>query len=51
MVTAADMTKAVSIFVVTASAEQIPRTCKAIGFSLKRGSKRISLFFAIIYLL
>ena len=30
-------------FVVTAKAEQMPRICKAIGFSLKIGFKRTSL--------
>ena len=41
--TAAHMTSAVSILVVTASAEQIPSTCSVIGLLLKSGSVNASL--------
>jgi len=40
--TQTDMTSAVSIFDVTASAEQMPSTWSAIGFLLKTGSNRTS---------
>ena len=43
-VTAADMTTAVSSLVGTASAEQIPSTCSAIGLLLKTGLNRTSVF-------
>ena len=46
--TAAHMTTEVSIFVVTASAEQMPSTWSAIGLLLKRGSSAASLFFTAI---
>ena len=41
-VTATDIAKAVSSFVVTASAEQMPRICNAIGLFLMIGSSRTS---------
>jgi hypothetical protein len=37
-ITASVITKAISSFVVTARAEQIPRTCKLIGLLLIKGS-------------
>jgi hypothetical protein len=40
VVSAKDITKAVSSLVVIASAEQIPRTCKAIGLLSIIGPKR-----------
>ena len=40
-ITASDMTIACSTSTVTASAEQIPRTCFVIGFSLTIGSLKI----------
>ena len=40
--TAALMTRAVDIFVVMASAEQMPSTCRAIGLVLKSGSSNAS---------
>ena len=43
MMTATDMTSAVSSRVVTASAEQIPRICSAIGLSRNTGLNRRSL--------
>ncbi len=39
-VTAADITSAVSSVVVTASAEQMPRICRVIGFSPTSGVMR-----------
>ena len=47
-ITAADITSEVSSFVVTANAEQIPRTCSAMGLSLKSGSTNISLLLAMV---
>ena len=43
--TAMLITAAVSIWVVTAKAEQIPSTCKAIGLLLNRGSVSTFLVF------
>ena len=40
--TAMHMTKVVERLTVTASAEQIPNTCNAIGLLLKTGSSRTS---------
>ena len=46
-ITARDITMDVSSLVVTASAEQIPSTCTAIGLLLNSGSRMTSLFLAI----
>ena len=40
--TAMHITRVVERLTVTASAEQIPRTCNAIGLLLKTGSRRTS---------
>ena len=45
-ITANDITNATDILDVTASAEQIPNTCRAIGLSLTTGSNKSSLVFA-----
>ena len=50
-ITANDMTKATDILDVTASAEQTPSTCNAMGLSLTTGSNKSSLVFAIRFVL
>ena len=46
-ITARHITIAVSSLLVTASAEQIPSICRAIGLLLRIGSSRVSLFSAM----